>query len=236
MLIGIYFYPRGGSAHSCRSIARELRANGLDVTVLAGSRSDLGGEARAADFYTGLDLRAVEFEPAGAAPIHGSYEDRPGAPDRILAGFDDDAFERQVETWSEAMADAATPGVDVLYLHHLTPLNEAATRVLPGVPVVGHVHGTELLMLERIAAGAPASWTHAEEWRERICEWAAACARIVVNDRSGLDRAAALLDLDRDRIALHPQRLRPDLLPGAGRPPRPLAALSRRGAARLATR
>lgn len=213
MLIGIYFYPRGGSAHSCRSIARELGANGLEVTVLAGSRSDLGGEARAANFYTGLDLRAVEFEPGGTAPIHGSYEDRPGAPDRVLASFDDEAFERQVETWSEAMAEAADPGVDVLYLHHLTPLNEAAAQVLSGVPVVGHVHGTELLMLERIAAGAPASWTHAEEWRERICAWAAACGRIVVNDRSGLERAAALLDLDEDRFACIPNGFDPIFFP-----------------------
>jgi glycosyltransferase involved in cell wall biosynthesis len=213
VLIGIYFYPRGGSAHSCRSIARELGGNGLEVTLLAGSRSDLGGEAEASSFYAGLDLHAVEFEPAGTAPLHGSYEDRPGAPDRVLASFDDETFERHVETWSEAMAEAAAPGVDVLYLHHLTPLNEAAARVLPGVPVVGHVHGTELLMLERIAAGAPASWTHAEEWRERICEWAAACGRIVVNDRSGLERAAALLDLDQDRFACIPNGFDPIFFP-----------------------
>jgi glycosyltransferase involved in cell wall biosynthesis len=215
VLIGIYFYPRGGSAHSCRSIARELGANGVDVTLLAGSRSDLGGEAQAASFYSGLDLRAVEFEPAGTAPLHGSYEDRAGAPDRVLASFDDEAFERQVETWSEAMVGAAASGADVLYLHHLTPLNEAAARILPGVPVVGHVHGTELLMLEKIAAGAPASWTHAEEWRERICDWAAACSRIVVNDRSGLERAVALLGLDPDRFACIPNGFDPIFFPAS---------------------
>jgi len=213
VLIGIYFYPRGGSAHSCRSIARELGANGLEVTLLAGSRSDLGGEADASTFYAGLDLHAVEFEPGGTAPLHGSYEDRPGAPDRVLACFDDEAFERQVETWSEAMAAAAAPGVDALYLHHLTPLNEAAARVLPEVPIVGHVHGTELLMLERIAAGAPDSWTHAGEWKERICRWAAACGRIVVNDRSGLERAAELLDLDRERFACIPNGFDPIFFP-----------------------
>ncbi|MDX6634901.1 MAG: glycogen synthase [Solirubrobacterales bacterium] len=225
--MGMYFYPRGGSAHSCRSLARELGRNDLAVTLLAGSRSDLGGEASAANFYAGLDLRALDFAaamespdplryrgPAGTAPIHGSYEDRPGAPDRVLASLDDEAFELQVEAWAQAIAAAEAPAVDLLYLHHLTPLNEAAARVLPGVPIVGHVHGTELLMLERIAAGAPASWTHAEEWAERICAWAAACSRIVVNDRSGLERAAALLDLDEERFACIPNGFDPIFHPG----------------------
>jgi len=225
--MGIYFYPRGGSAHSTRSIVRELGPRGFEVTLLAGSRSDLGDEALAASFYPGTDLRPLDFTPAvaspdplrfrgpaGTAPIHGSYEDRSGVADRVLACFDDEAFELQVEAWSRAMAEAAEPGVDVLYLHHLTPLNEAAARVLPEVPVVGHVHGTELLMLEEIDAGAPASWTHAEEWAERIRRWAAACERIVVNDRGGLERAAALLGLEEDRFACIPNGFDPVFSPG----------------------
>ncbi len=45
---------------------------------------------------------------------------------------------------------------DLLYLNHLTPMNEAAAREFADVPVIGHIHGPELLMLERIAEGAPA--------------------------------------------------------------------------------
>ncbi|MDQ3726524.1 MAG: glycosyltransferase, partial [Actinomycetota bacterium] len=177
VLMGVYFYPRGGSAHACRALARQLGKRGCEVTVVAGSRSDLGEAASAPDFYGGIDLRAVDFTPAlrsvdplryrgpeGTGPIHGSYEDRPGAEDPVLASFDKETFELQVEAWAAALGEAAAPGVDVLYLHHLTPLNEAAARVLPGTPVIGHVHGTELLMLEAIEAGAPASWAHAEEW------------------------------------------------------------------------
>jgi glycosyltransferase involved in cell wall biosynthesis len=227
VLMGVYFYPRGGSAHVCRSIARQLEGNGLEVTLLTGSRSDLGEVGLAPSFYAGLDPHTVDFTPAigspdplryrgaaGTGPIHGSYEERPGAVDPVLASLDADDFELQVEAWSAALAEAASPGIDVLYLHHLTPLNEAAARVLPEVPVVGHIHGTELLMLETIEAGAPESWTHAGEWAERLRRWAAGCQRIVLNDPGGLGRATSLLRLDESRFACIPNGFEPVFSPG----------------------
>ena len=66
VLMGFYFYPRGGSAHACRSIATELGATDFEVTLLAGSRSDLGEHA-AERFFAGADLRPVDFTPALAA-------------------------------------------------------------------------------------------------------------------------------------------------------------------------
>lgn len=218
LLMGIYFYPRGGSAHVCRATAREFERNGFDVTVLSGSRADLGEYALAQSFYSGLDLRAVDFTPAlrsddpllfdgpaGTAPMHGSYEDRPGAEDPVLASLGDDAFELQVEAWTRELDSAGAAEADLLYLHHLTPLSEAAARSFPEIPVIGHVHGTELLMLERIAAGRlPAGWEHAERWAERICDWAAACERIVVSGPEGTKRARAALDLDPSRFTSVP--------------------------------
>ena len=91
--------------------------------------------------------------------MHASYEDRHDAEDPVFASLDDAAFERQVDAWSRELAAAGAAEADVLYLHHLTPLNEAARRVAPAVPVLGHIHGSELLMLERIAEGAPPGWT-----------------------------------------------------------------------------
>ena len=217
ILMGLYFYPRGGSSHAARALARELGQQGAEVTLLAGSRSDLGEAALASCFYEGLDLQAVDFTPAlrsadplhyagaaGTAPIHGSFEDRPGAVDPVLAKLGDEELELQVRAWADALELAAADGVDLLYLHHLTPLNEAATRVLPQVPVIGHVHGTELLMLEEIDEGPPAAWEYAEAWAERLRRWAAGCRRIVVNDRGGLTRAAELLRLEEDRFACIP--------------------------------
>ncbi len=109
--MGIYFYPRGGSAHVCRSIARELGANDLEVTLLSGSRPDLGGDAVGRELLRGrrpagrLHAGAASGDPLGyAGPRHRpdarSFEDRPGAPDRVFASSTTSDFERQVEAWS----------------------------------------------------------------------------------------------------------------------------------------
>jgi glycosyltransferase involved in cell wall biosynthesis len=228
LLMGLYFYPRGGSAHVCRAVAREFGRNGSEVTVLSGSRSDLDEHTYAPSFYSGLELQPVDFAPslrsvdplrfdgpAGTAPIQGSYEDRHEAEDPVLASLDDEAFELQVEAWARELDLAGADAADLLYLHHLTPLNEAAARACPAVPVLGHVHGTELLMLERIAAGAPFGWAHADAWAERLRTWAAACERIVVSDPKGLERASEVLEVDRDRFLCVPNGFDRSFAPGA---------------------
>src|SRR4029077_5470297 len=161
-----------------------------------------------------LSLDPLRFSgPAGTAPMHGSYEDRPGAEDPVLASMDDDAYELQVDAWARELHSAGAAEADLLYLHHLTPLNEAAARAFPKVPVLGHVHGTELLMLERIAAGAPPGWSHAEIWAERIRDWATACDQIIVSNQQGIERAAAALDLDPERFACIPNLYDPSFAP-----------------------
>ena len=130
--------------------------------------------------------------------MHPSYEDRPDAPDRIFAALDDAAYERQVTAWCRALQAVGAATADVLHLHHLTPINEAAARVAPGVPIVGHLHGTELLMLEAIDAD-PGRWPHAEAWAGRMRDWAAACERVIVLSETQIARAESLLGLDPDR-------------------------------------
>src|SRR3712207_6283525 len=83
-------------------------------------------------------------------PLHPSYEDRAGAADRIFAALGEEVLDHHVHAWARALASAGAGDMDVLHLHHLTPLNAAAELVAPDVPVVGHLHGTELLMLEAI--------------------------------------------------------------------------------------
>jgi glycosyltransferase involved in cell wall biosynthesis len=206
----ILFSPRGGSAYAARALARGLRALGWSVTLVAGSRGDLASHGDARSFYG--DVHPVRFDaalaseqplsfegPPGTAPMHPSYEDRPGAPDEVFAALGDLDYERQVRAWCRELERAGAPRADVVHLHHLTPLNEAAGRVAPEVPVVGQLHGSELLMLEHIAAGAPSGWQHAERWAARMRRWAQGCARLVVAP-AGAPRALRLLEVPQDRL------------------------------------
>ena len=222
LLSALQFFPRGGSSHVARALARELPSHGWDVTVVSGSRHDLADVGDAARFYAGLDVHPVSFDealaspdpldpPPGFAPMQPSYEDRPGAPDRVFAMLDDHAYERQVAAWAGVMTAVGAAAFDALHLHHLTPIHEAASRVAPGVPVIGHLHGTELLMLEAIRAGPPENWTHANAWADRMRRWAHRCDRLIVLSPSEVPRARQLLGLDAGRLVVLPNGFDPSV-------------------------
>lgn len=210
---GVMFFPRGGSAHVARALAGELEALGHGVTIVSGSLP--GGHGDAREFYAGLDVRPVDFV-AGDAPLHPSFEDRPGAVDPCFAMVGPVAYEKHVAAWGRALAAAGAAEADVLHLHHLTPLHEAARRVAPGVPVVGHLHGTELLMLERIAAGAPAHWHHARAWEQRMRRWAQGCDRLLLLAEGQQARAQALLGVDPARCVVVPNGFDPESFAPSG--------------------
>jgi glycosyltransferase involved in cell wall biosynthesis len=216
--MGLLFFPRGGSSHVARNLAAALPAAGWEPTILSGSLRMPGrpGDARA--FYHGLDVHTVDFTAALEAPdpmladppFHPSYEDRPGAPDAIMCSLDDERYERQVAAWAPALAAAGAARADVLHVHHLTPLNEAALRVAPEVPVVGHLHGTELLMLEEVAED-PDRWPHARAWARRMRDWAAGCERLIVLSDSQIARAEHLLGIDASRCVRVPNGFDPEV-------------------------
>jgi glycosyltransferase involved in cell wall biosynthesis len=215
--MGLAFFPRGGSAHVARNLAHALGRVGWDVTILAGSLTRDGDPANAREFYAGLDVRPQDFTRALEAPdpmsadppMHPSYEDRPGAPDRVFASLDDGEYERQVVAWCRALQSVDAAHADILHLHHLTPIHEAARRVAPGVPIVGHLHGTELLMLEAIEAD-PGRWAHGPAWAARLRAWAGACERVIVLSQTQVARAEELLGIDEERYVLVPNGFDPD--------------------------
>jgi glycosyltransferase involved in cell wall biosynthesis len=223
--MGLAFFPRGGSAHVARNLASALGGAGWDVTILTGSLARPGEPGNAREFYAGLDVRPQDFSRALDAadpmradpPMHPSYEDRPGAPDRVFASLGGEEFERQVVAWCRALQSVDAANADVLHLHHLTPIHEAALRVAPDVPLVGHLHGTELLMLEAIEAD-PDRWEHAAAWAARMRSWAAACDRLIVLSQTQVVRVGELLGVDPDRCVLvpngfDPETFHPDHLP-----------------------
>ena len=161
--MGLMFYPRGGSAQVVRYISRALVESGWDVALAAGSLGSPGDQTHAATFFEGLDVKVADYTPAlerfgrgedqlaGPVPFHGSFEDREGAPDPVFASLDPEQAESQVSVWEGVLEHAGFGSSDLIQLHHLTPMHEAAARLWPQRSLVTHMHGTELRMLDRIA-------------------------------------------------------------------------------------
>jgi glycosyltransferase involved in cell wall biosynthesis len=198
VVLGLFFFPRGGSAQVARALSRALAQTGWEVMLATGSLGQSGEQTHAPTFFGAVDLVTVDYSPdrQGGVPFQPSYEDRPGAPDRVFAKVDDDAYERLVDVWADALDRAGAARAEVLHLHHLTPANEAALRAFPAVPVVGQLHGTELTLLRAIEAGAPAGWQFAERWQQRMRRWAHACERLIVPPGASAE-IARLLTLPR---------------------------------------
>lgn len=215
--MGLLFYPRGGSAHVARNLAQALPHAGWDATVLSGSVTLPSHPGDARDFYAHLDVRPVDMtralesrDPMAAdPPLHPSYEDREDAPDKVFALLDDAQAEHQVTAWARALQSVGAADYDVLHLHHLTPLYEAAARVAPGVPIVGHLHGTELLMLEAIEAD-PHRWPYGPEWAQRLRHWAGQAHSLIVLTETATERAERLLGIDPDRCVPVPNGFNPE--------------------------
>ena len=234
--MGLIFFPRGGSAHVTRSLARHLPAVGWDVTIACGSVGGPGDHGHAATFFEGLEVCPLDMTAARDAddplahdpPFHPSFEDRPDAPDRVFARLDDDLFEHQVEAWTRQLEAAGAAAADVLHLGHLTPLIEAAARAFPDVPVVGHLHGTELLMLRQIEDGPPAGWHHAEAWADRLRGWARRCERLLVLSTDARRRVPDLLGVEPERVVWAPNGFDPAIFDRRPKRGRERAALWRR--------
>jgi glycosyltransferase involved in cell wall biosynthesis len=129
-----------------------------------------------------------------------------------MASLSDDDLDHQVRHWARALHAAGAAGAQVLHLHHLTPLNAAAALVAPDVPVVGHLHGTELLMLEQLGPEHP--------WRRRMGEWARRCERLILLSDGQAARVEPLLGVDPERCERIPNGFEPeafDLRPGFDR-------------------
>jgi len=141
---------------------------------------------------------------SAAVPMHASYEDKPGVPDRIFVDLDDAAFARQVHSWTQLIAEHTVTAPSVVHLHHLTPIHEAVRRLWPAVPVITHLHGTELKMLASVQDGTipdhPGRFSRT--WVARMRRWAGESDRLVVISAHNHQLALNLLSVDPARVTM----------------------------------
>ena len=158
---GVIFYPRGGSAQVVRYLLPMLeRRFATSTRLFVGSLGDAAAPSNAHSFYGAIDLYPVDYTDAVNAADHGldpmahatplppSYEDRPGAPDRVFCGVSPALAENITRSWTEHMNKHNVAKTDVVHLHHLTPLHGALNAIRRGGATVTTLHGTELKMLE----------------------------------------------------------------------------------------
>src|SRR6266566_3210301 len=89
VVMGLLFFPRGGSALVTRSLAQALVEQGWKVTIVCSSLRLPSRLGDAGTFFGDLDIRPVDCTAALSAndplcadpPLPPSYEDRPAAPD-----------------------------------------------------------------------------------------------------------------------------------------------------------
>lgn len=214
VFMGLYFFPRGGSAQVARYLCRALRGSRWEPTLFAGSLGTRADSSNAERFFSGVRCESLDYSPArtdwrrgadamaGSVPMFASYEHKAGVPDRIFFDLDDDAFDRQVVSWTRFLTTHATGPPSVVHLHHLTPMHEAVNAVWPGVPIVTHLHGTELKMLASVGdeTARPRAWRWEREWVERMRRWAGDSARVIVVGTHDEQLGMQLLPIDPLRV------------------------------------
>ncbi len=218
------FYPRGGSAQVIRYLGAALDRVSWSTELVAGSLGPPGERTNAQTFYRDMDLTAVDYSAAAEAhargedalvqpvPMHPSYEPRAGAADRLLAGVSPQLGDRLESFWKGVLERAYATDPEVLHLHHLTPIHGAAARALPDVPLVTHLHGTELKMIERALVEPPGTrgWEHAAHWVERMRGWAQRSRRLIVISPHDSEEAGRLLGVDPDLVTWVPNGVQLD--------------------------
>ena len=221
--MGLYFYPRGGSAQVVRYLSAALAEQGWATDLVTGSLGDAGDSSNARTFFGRDDLLVGDYSEAArlfarhkdpmtaSFPYHASFEDRPEVADRVFATLDDMAAERQVDAWTALLEQSPWRNDDVLHLHHLTPLQAAAQRCFPDTPMVTHLHGTDLKFIARAMADPPATWTHATAWVGRLREAAVQSAHLICISPDDRSLAVDLLGVDPAHVTILPNGVDTDL-------------------------
>ena len=212
--MGLFFFPRGGSARVATYLSRALDEYGWPVTLACGSIGEPGSIGNAGTVFSGVDIVPAPYDDAIARwrsgedpmdapfPMHPSFESRPGVPDRAFPFVSPAQGERMAAAWAGLLASsAALSRARLLHLHHLTPLHDAAAIALPDAPVLTHLHGTELKMLDAIDRGEPRiSGPHAGWWSSRMRAGALRATATITISPHDQSEAVRLLGLNPETV------------------------------------
>ncbi len=235
ILMAIAFYPRGGSVQVARYLARALRDRGHIVQLVSGSLKHSGAGFDAKVFFEGLPVVEVDYTEAAlgleagldpmsehfAVPFQPSYEDKPDVPDRVFYRVGESQMSHLVASWRRVLskvADESRP--DLAHLHHLNHLHLAAIGrgSIERLPKIGHLHGTELKMLEEMKGLTDDDDTYVSLWDGELRRAAAAMHRFVAISPDNVMRAKHLLGLGDDKVSFVPNGVDVDLFRPRHRP------------------
>lgn len=217
--MALLFWPRGGSAQVAAYLARALDRHGWPVSLASGSLGPLGAHGNSATFFAGIDGSSFDYDEAQAMyldggdpmdaprPMHPSFESKPDVADRSFTEVSPAQFEHATDAWGTHLAGSASfAASDVLHVHHLSVLQRAARRALPDLPMVSHLHGTDLKLLDAIGRGVYDDGAHpfaagAGDLLRDAASVADATFVVSAHERS---EAARLLDIDVATVHLVP--------------------------------
>ena len=215
IFMGFYFFPRGGSAQVARYLCRALRGGRWEPRLFAGSVGTLADNSNADRFFSRRSLRVTGLLAGdGGLAWRCGRDGRVGSDVRVVRGQERACriASSSISTTPRSMRRSpaglgsfgpmppAAPSV--VHLHHLTPIHEAVRALWPDVPVVTHLHGTELKMLASAdeAVIADGAWRWKGEWVERMRRWARDSVRVVVVSAHDQELVHRLLPVDPARI------------------------------------
>jgi glycosyltransferase involved in cell wall biosynthesis len=162
VVMGLLFYPRGGSAYVVRYLTPALQRAGWTAGLAVGSLGEAGLGTNAATFFAGLDVHPLDYTDAArafaaggdaiaaAVPMHPSYEERADVPDVVFASVPPTLAEHLATAWDAPLEAAGGDRAALFHLHHLTPQLDAVQRRWPATATVVHLHGTEMKFIEQV--------------------------------------------------------------------------------------
>jgi D-inositol-3-phosphate glycosyltransferase len=200
-----------------RYLAPELMALKVDFQLTSGSTKVIAN-GDASKFYGSLCRHKVDYDSGFDAyregkdpmqiecPIHPSYEDKDGVPDRSFGRVSPKVTRHLEDRWTHHLRTFGFQHADVIHLNHLTPMQASARRAARNVPVVATMHGTEIKFWQLLTgeSGEGRLLKYASFWRRNMARYAQLCDRIVAISSQDVATLINHLGVDHDRVRYIP--------------------------------